>query len=171
MLRKLILLGVCAALVVSCNNSQQKKTDYDLETVTISMKRTACLGPCPEYEVHINGDGSVAYNGGQHTAQKGVDRFQVSRETVEELVDSFYAKGFWEMEDRYDGGAAVVTEQDNGSSMMMKKKLPDLPTTMTTIKVGDKGKTVTNYQDAPAALKELEAAIDKLIDRQKRVGR
>jgi len=117
----------------------------NLTDVEITLERTACYGTCPIYTISISGDGSVTYRGEQFVKTIGVQKYNISAGDVEELVALIYQKSFFSLRDRYEIGAT------------------DMPTVITTVRVGDQIKSVENYGRAgPAQLHEIEQKIDEL---------
>ena len=117
----------------------------NLTDVEITLERTACYGTCPIYTISISGDGSVTYRGEQFVKTIGVQKYNISSGDVEELVALIYQKSFFSLRDRYEIGAT------------------DMPTVITTVRVGDQIKSVENYGRAgPAQLHEIEQKIDEL---------
>ena len=118
-----------------------------LTDVEITLERTGCYGTCPIYTVSISGDGSVTYQGERFVKTLGVQTYAVSSGDVEQLVAMIYQKNYFSLNDRYEVGAT------------------DLPTVITSVRVGDEIKTVENYGGAgPAQLHEIEQKIDEITD-------
>jgi hypothetical protein len=114
------------------------------DPVRITMARTACFGVCPVYTVTMRGDGSVSYEGTAHVRVTGKHAWTIEPIAVLALARDIEKAGFFEMKDEY---TAPVT---------------DLPTTTVTLAMGARSKTIKDYYSAPAALKEIEAQIDKV---------
>lgn len=113
--------------------------------VEIVLERTACYGTCPIYTVSILGNGTVTYRGEQFVKTVGIQKYDIPAGDVEELVALIYQKNFFALRDRYEVGAT------------------DMPTVITTVRVGDEIKSVENYGGAgPAQLREIEQKIDEL---------
>ena len=109
------------------------------------MERTGCaFGACPAYMVTIYGNGTVVYEGFDSVAVTGRQTHQVSQEDVEELVQEFYLAGFFDLDDRYIISAT------------------DLPSTTTSITIGDASKSVYRYGSSPEKLVMLENKIDQI---------
>lgn len=121
----------------------------DIEDVVISLERTRCFGVCPAYTVTIYGDGTVVYEGVDFVKVKGTQTAQIPQEDVRELVDDFYAAGFFQLRDRYEQQAS------------------DLPSQTTSITIDGTTKTVFRYGFEPARLVELEDRIDEVAGTEK----
>lgn len=61
----------------------------DLRSVQFFLRRGACFGPCPVYDLQISGEGEVAYLGKNSVAVEGEQRDRVSRQAVQGLLQSF----------------------------------------------------------------------------------
>lgn len=122
---------------------------HNLTDVEITLERTACYGPCPIYSVAIYGDGTVIYDGKQFVKIEGTRTYTIPKESVDEIVRMFYEINYFSLNDNYD---ANVT---------------DLPTIITSIKIENQTKTVSNYGNAgPVRLQDLESKIDEITDPQ-----
>jgi Domain of unknown function (DUF6438)/Ankyrin repeats (3 copies) len=114
------------------------------DPLRITMARTACFGTCPAYTVTLRADASVSYEGTAHVRVSGAHRWTIDPIAVLALARDIEKAGFFEMNDEY---TAPVT---------------DLPRTTVTVVMGARAKTVKDYYGAPAALKQIEAQIDKV---------
>lgn len=119
----------------------------NLTDVEITLERTGCYGTCPIYTVSISGDGTVTYQGERFVKTLGVQTYGIPVDDVEQLVAMVYQKNYFSLNDRYEVGAT------------------DLPTVITSVRVGDEIKSVENYGGAgPAQLHEIEQKIDEVSD-------
>jgi uncharacterized protein DUF6438 len=116
----------------------------DPHDVVITMQRTPCFGTCPAYTVTITGDGRVDYEGKQFVHVTGKATATIPPAEVAALVDAFEKADYFNLKDRY---TANIT---------------DMPTTTTSIRIGDRFKQVIDYYDAPQVLKQLEREIDRV---------
>ena len=137
------VLVLAAALFAA----QQAATD----AIEITIKRTACFGTCPDYEVTMRGDGSVRYDGRAHVRIPGQHTWKVDPAAVRALAREMEDAGFFELKDEY---SALVT---------------DLPTTYTSLTIGSRTKKVKNYFKAPEKLHDLENRIDAVSDAKRYV--
>lgn len=119
----------------------------NLTDVEITLERTACFGTCPIYTVSIFGNGTVTYQGERFVKTLGVQTYDIPVSDVEELVALIYLKNYFSLNERYEVGAT------------------DLPTVITSVRVGSETKSVENYGDAgPAQLHEIEKKVDDVSD-------
>jgi Domain of unknown function (DUF6438) len=119
---------------------------------TITLERTMCFGTCPVYNLTIHGDGSVTYQGQAFVRVKGTVETKIERSKVEKLVRKFEEIGYFELKEKY-----TTIRNPDGT----KYSFTDLPTTITSITIGDKYKRVGDYLGAPPRLRELEKEIDE----------
>ena len=64
------------------------------------------------------------------------------------MFAAFEEAGFWDLNDEYTS------------------QVTDLPTTWTTLVLGEKTKTIKDYYGAPEELKSLEALIEAIAERE-----
>ena len=118
----------------------------DWSTLKIGLKRTACYGGCPVYDVEIAGDGTVTYNGRAFVALSGTHVAHIPPEAVQGLFATFAKADFLGALDSY---RAHITDQ---------------PTFTVTLAFDGHAKQVVDYAGKrigmPAVISELEAAID-----------
>lgn len=112
----------------------------------VQLERTACMGPCPVDQLTVYTDGRLEYEGGAHAPRLGLYAGRLSVVERQQLVAKFEAANFFAFQDSY---VAPVS---------------DLPTQYLTYWQGDRTKRIRDYAGAPAALKELEAELIKLIE-------
>ncbi len=139
-------------ILISLSCSSEREIINDIKDVVITLERTVCFGTCPAYFLRIKGDGSVFYEGRDFVKVKGEVESTISREDLKKLVDAFYEIDYFSLEDEY---TANVT---------------DLPTTITSISIGDRSKRVVNYYGAPEKLIQLEKLIDSLTNSAHWIG-
>lgn len=125
------------------------------EDPVITLRRTGCLGTCPVYSVKIFADGSVTYFGTAFVQITGEHETAISREAVENLVSHFLQINYFALKDRYE-----TRENRDGTVTTVS----DLPTTYSSLRVGNRTKSVMDYAFAPSALKEVELEVDRAAD-------
>src|SRR5215510_14517554 len=114
--------------------------------VVITLERTRCLGPCPIYSSRISGDGEVVYEGREFVRVSGIARAKISRRAVQTLVREFRRASFFDLQDHYPSDVLI----------------DDVPSTITSIRVGGRAKRVENVMFGPESLAELEDTIDRV---------
>jgi len=119
----------------------------DSKSIIIMMERTMCFGFCPAYKLTIYGDGRVVYNGKDYVKIVGTRIAKISQKKVKELINKFYKIDFFSLKEKYE---ALVT---------------DNPSTITSIKINNKIKTVVNETEIgrrEPILKGLDNLNDKI---------
>jgi ankyrin repeat protein len=122
---------------------------WDLNSVSVGLKRTSCYGSCPSYVVAIAGDGTVHFSGGTVGVRiPGEHVAHVAPGAVRELVLEFRKADFFTAKNEYRGNWT------------------DNPTQILTLAVAGRTKTVVDYvgTDAglPLAIRNLEGEIDEV---------
>lgn len=77
-------------------------TNYDLNTVNITMSREQCFGTCPVYYLEIDGNGKVTYRGYFYVNVTGERTGHISEQKVKELITAFDNADYFNLRDRYD---------------------------------------------------------------------
>ena len=114
----------------------------------IELKKDPCFGFCPVYEVKINGIGEAVFNGKRNVSKEGLWYQTLTADETNDLFAAFEEAGFWDLNDEYTS------------------QVTDLPTTWTTLVLGEKTKTIKDYYGAPEELKSLEALIEAIAERE-----
>ena len=120
-----------------------------LKSTIIFLERSGCLGPCPVYKLTIYGSGKVGYKGEKFVKIIGERTINVEREQIEKLVSDFEKSGYFNLEDKYEGGPTDATS------------------VVTSITLSNKKKTISNYHaspTSPAILRDLENKIDAMVN-------
>lgn len=106
------------------------------DTAELSLERTGCVGPCPEYTVTLRADGQVTYDGRGFVKTFGTATKKVNAAKARALFDRLKTNGFftWDVMYRYavtDRGTNTVTAAWGGQSMSVSEyascDFPDRP--------------------------------------------
>jgi Domain of unknown function (DUF6438) len=123
--------------------------------IIIKMERHTTGSLAPNYSLTIFGNGTVVYDGrsGVKTQGKRTAHLDVIR--IQELIKEFMNLYYFDLEDRYEVPA--------GSNQ---------PTVTTSIKMGDKSKSIFHMHGsrAPSGLLRLEDKIDKITNSNRWTG-
>jgi Domain of unknown function (DUF6438) len=114
----------------------------------ITLERTGCHSQCAEYKLSFYDDGQVIYEGKANVSKGGRWRTTVGKQALAELVTEFQRTGYSSLNDKYPAG---ITETS---------------TAITSLRLGDKTKTVSHEVGSPfppAALVALEDRIDASV--------
>ncbi len=109
----------------------------------LQIKKTACMGTCPVFNMEISGDGMVQYQGKVHVALIGSYSKQLPAEKMIALVEVMKSSKFWDYEALYD-----------------KANVTDLPMSLLSCTLEDRSHTVKSRAGGPA---ELEFLIQTLL--------
>jgi hypothetical protein len=114
----------------------------------ITLERTGCHNQCAEYRLAFYDDGEVIYDGKANVSKAGRWKAALSKQAVTDLLAEFQRIGYGSLSDKYPSG---ITETS---------------TATTSLRTGDKVKTVTHEVGSPfppATLVALEDRIDASV--------
>ena len=114
----------------------------------ITLERTGCHNQCAEYTLSFYDDGEVIYVGKANVSKAGRWRAALPTQAVTDLLMEFQRIGYSSFNDKYPSG---ITETS---------------TAITSLRVGDRIKTVTHEVGSPfppATLIALEDRIDASV--------
>jgi TonB family protein len=140
------------------------------KSVIATMERLGCYGKCPVYKLKVYGDGLVEYEGEMYVSSKGHRRARIASAAVDQLLADFRRANFFSLDDEYMGlnkSTEIVVRVGGCSKKMTTTSIgtpTDLPSTLTTLTIGEKTKKVLDYYTAPASLRALETQIDQLTN-------
>ncbi len=130
----------------------------------ITLVRSNCRGVCPVYEVSVQGDGTVVYEGRRFVAEEGRRTGKVDPDGVADLLVAFRDIDFFGLHEEYasseDGCQEVYTDEASA---------------VTAIIVGGETKRVDHYHGCHGLellerLRQLEDAIDRVANTATWVG-
>ena len=133
--------------LVGCASNQKMTAvqTSDEPSLIISMKRTACYGTCPVYELRIYSDHMATLTAEEHLELEGDYSAKISDETYQGIVDAFNASDFFDFEDEYTSN------------------MSDLPTTFIYYSDLRRSKKIRDYYGSPEELRQLEDRVEALI--------
>jgi len=114
----------------------------------ITLERSSCHGQCAEYKLAFFPDGQVVYDGMANASKAGRWYAHLPRETVDRLVAEFRRIGYDSLSTKYPPG------------------ISQSPVATTTLREGEKLKTVTHEEGSPfppPALSVLEDRLDASV--------
>ncbi|HEX8566945.1 MAG TPA: DUF6438 domain-containing protein [Pyrinomonadaceae bacterium] len=168
------ILAVCGNSVSQTENIKPEPQTSNTE-LSLSMKRSHCYGTCPVYELNIQSDGKVLFNGIDYTETKGEVTGSLSNEKMKQLVSEIEKANFYSYEDSYtnDLGSCSLIATDN-------------PTVTLSVKLNGKEKNITHYLGCrseinssggsadsifPLQLYNLENKIDEIVETKRWIGK
>ena len=148
----LIIITLFVALF-SCKKENTTTTQTVKEEIKvvntnpiIVFEKTACFGTCPIYIAQIYEDGRMTFKGNRFVKLLGEHTLSMPLEDINSFQRMAKDINFFDLEESYDGNVT------------------DLPSTITTITLKDKTKTVTARFETPANLNDLNKALhDKIM--------
>jgi hypothetical protein len=114
----------------------------------ITLERTGCHGQCAEYKLSFYDDGEVVYEGKANVSKAGRWHATVTKDILSDLLTEFQRTSYGALSDKYPAG------------------LTETSIATTSLRTGDKIKTVTHEVGSPfppASLIALEDRIDASV--------
>ena len=111
---------LCALLVlVACAGSQEAETSDAARDPSpahfIKLSRGACFGACPTFDLTLQGDGRLTFNGVRFTKLSGQHSSRTSVGTFLEAIETLKAHDFESFADRYDVTTCKMAATDHPS--------------------------------------------------------
>ena len=119
------------------------------ENLLVSLQRTACFGKCPVFTINILKDGKATYSGVAHVKKRGQYVAVADSDFIKKIQKRAKEINFLKMSDKYPKGDIEIT---------------DIPTTVTYIRQGERGKLISDNYDAPKELIEFEKWLENELD-------
>ena len=167
---KLLTITFLILTVVACKSKQPAVADEDLnaqaevmlaeldtvdenpfkdvaegDSLFASIKKGACFGRCPIYELWIYNSGFIKLKGQKFMEPEGEHTGWIDNVRMQEFVDIAAEIGYAKFEDSYDG------------------QVTDKPTVTTSIVLDGKRKTVRRRHNYPSEIRTFEALFDSLL--------
>ena len=115
------------------------------DTIFASIQRTPCYGRCPIYEAVIYNSGFVVYKGVLNVDKIGTFTSRLNIRQMEDIKSKAAEINYFDLKTQYD---SPVT---------------DLPTTLTSVKIGNVKKKIKNRVGGPEALKQYEVFVEGIL--------
>ncbi|MCW5959961.1 MAG: hypothetical protein KIS76_07345 [Pyrinomonadaceae bacterium] len=130
----------------------------DLE---ITYEQTECKGSCWVYNLKIEADGTIKYEGVANVEKLGKFEDKLSDKQIRELINEFKKADYFDLEDNYVKGNCPIVVTDS-------------PTAITSLRLNGKAKKITHYLGcleeernhviSPQKLYSLERRINVITD-------
>ncbi len=147
-MRKIVLiilaLFICAPAFAKHKKRKKKKKQAVSSVSSVTMRRTACFGRCPDYSIKISSNGEALYTGMRFVEDSGVYTKNIGVEKAMEIINQF------------------VTYRVDTCSNVYHNRIPDLPGLMYTIVYSDSTKEIRNAHFGPPYLKGLATSMDEI---------
>ncbi len=101
------------------------------QNALISIRKTACMGDCPSYDVYINKEGNLSFKGKEFTLEKGEKEFKLSEKQLSHINDILKKKDFSSYKDTYDNPRIMDLQSTflvhNGKQVKIRLWNDDVP--------------------------------------------
>lgn len=156
-MRNTIFLSIVAMSLFSCINMRKEASSSNSQTteavyssnhpdsVFFTMKKSACLGQCPVYNLTVYHSGKALLDGRDFIDFKGKHQGNFKKAELDSIVSQLISIDYFNLEKVYD------------------KKVTDVPTTTTEFHYNNQHHGVKNRWDGPKGLKAMEKFIHKLV--------
>jgi hypothetical protein len=151
----LILLLASITVIAACAQSRKagsKKTTVASKTPaalkglsSVTLRRSACFGRCPEYIATIHSDGLAEYAGSRYATPLGVYKKNIGAAEAQKLLKSFMA------------------HRADTCSELYESRIADLPGLHYILTINGKKKIINNANFGPPYLLELGEEMDALF--------
>lgn len=137
---RLLIQILTVLLLTSCSLVKGQKEQIE----SVKLSRTGCYGKCPVYQITVNRDGSILYNGDMFVEHIGAYNVDVNFDfqVFEDLVET---TDFFNLQDRY------------------LENVADVPVCGVTVQTNSRKKSVLDNGIGPRELKVFQKEIDKLL--------
>lgn len=169
------LFSVCGGSVSQTENTNQTKTKEKPE-LSLKMERSGCYGRCPIYDLTIQPDGKVTFDGKGYTQTKGKAEDKLTEEQLNQLIAEIEKANFFSLDNAY-----------NYDSKNCPELYTDSPVVNLTIKLKGIEKRINHYQGCnekdsvnqnknwtekifPQQLYKLENKIDEIVETKRWIG-
>ncbi len=80
-------------------NQNQQKENTEL---SLSMKRSFCFGECPIYDLTIQSNGKVIFEGKKYTKTIGKTESKLEKEKIKQLITEIEKANFFSLDNAYN---------------------------------------------------------------------
>ena len=91
------LISFAAAIFLIASTPASVRCDEPDNSFLLTLKRTACYGTCPIYEVTLEPNNTVTFVGERFVAETGEHTTSIDAEASRELLSKFDAAGFLDL--------------------------------------------------------------------------
>jgi len=149
MFKYLFVVIIIFSSCLNTPNNVLKNNDYTSqvfeENSFLSMRRTACFGKCPTYEVSFYKNGKVLYEGKKFVKNEGLYEGKINIKTIALIQDKIREIDFFELDSIYDA------------------RISDLPSVILEVNIDDKNHKVLDRYKGPVKLRDFEKFIDNIV--------
>jgi len=128
----------------------EKNTVPAAPIVVVGLKREACYGKCPAFELKLYNDGTIKYYGKANVENIGYFIAHAGKETIVDIQTRAETMGYFGLNAQYPASG--------------KPQIYDMPETTTFVKIDNKEHRISNRHNSPPALFKFENYIESLIE-------
>ena len=133
------------------------------DSTLVTIMRDYCYGKCPAYDAYLLNNGTVHFNGLEHTQFVGDTTFRLDSMMLQSVINSFYEFNYFDLKKAYITDS--VTEIDtNGIAADFITVTADKASKRTSFYHQGKFHSVLNSSFAPAILDSFEFEIEKNLN-------
>lgn len=145
---------IASMLIISCKSKEKLNTSNSnkiesssnhSDSIFFKMKKTACLGQCPTYNLEIKHSGQAYIQAKQHLSFEGELSSSFSQIELDSIKTMIYACDYFNLEKSYDG------------------PITDIPSTITEVHLNNQTNRVRNRYKGPKSLSVLERYVHGLV--------
>ena len=111
-----------------------------------TLKRTACYGKCPQYELRLYANGLINYEGKMFVDKIGCFQFSISKKKIDQLFNLINEVNYFSFDDVYDA------------------EVSDVPSIITEVNYQNKSHQIIDRFKGPKELEKLYKLIDSYIE-------
>ena len=142
------MLRFCICLLIFCFACNPKLTGFNQKKLNnvplITMKKTACYGTCPQYEISIYKDGLIQYNGKSFVDKLSCFQAFLHTNTIIDIKLQLENINFFQLDTAY---ISAVT---------------DIPSIITEVNLNNKTHRVVDRLNGPTELKKIYSLLDSV---------
>lgn len=127
------ILAACGNSVSQTENTNQNEPK-DKTELSLKMERSGCYGRCPIYDLTIEPDGKVIFEGKGYTKTTAKAEDEISKEQLKQLIAEIEKANFFLFENAY-----------NSDSQNCPTTVTDSPSVKLYVKLNGKEKTIDHY--------------------------
>ncbi len=128
----------------------EKNTVPAAPVVVVGLKREACYGKCPAFELKLYNDGTIKYYGKANVENIGYFIAHAGKETIVDIQTRAETMGYFGLNSQYPASG--------------KPQIYDMPQTTTFVKIDNREHRIANRHDSPPALFKFENYIESLVE-------
>ncbi len=129
--------GDATSQTLNINNQQIKSTNQnqqkEITELSLNMKKSGCFGECPIYDLAVQSDGKVIFDGKKYTKKIGKVESRLDKEKIKELINEIEKTKFFSLDNAY-----------NYDSKNCPVSMSDLPNITLYIKLNGEEKTINH---------------------------